>query len=173
MRFLLKNKKAQSTIEYALIFAAFIAAVVLMSSYYRRAFNAKLKRSSTNLNAVFQNINDATAGPSSSPGYTPPAHQPPPDMPSFGGTIDEGLLNQGNDLVNQGMELYNRGQDLIKEGEDLIKQGQDLLDSGGDPAQADELIRQGEEKVAEGQDLTNQGIELINQGTALINQGRG
>lgn len=57
MKIILRNKIAQSTIEYALIFAAVTAAVVLMGNYHRRALNAKLERTAVGLNAVFQEIN--------------------------------------------------------------------------------------------------------------------
>ncbi len=58
MRSIFKNRIAQSLIEYALIFAAVISVVAVMSTYCRRSFNAKLKRTAIGLNAVFEKINE-------------------------------------------------------------------------------------------------------------------
>ena len=54
---MLKHKKAQALIEYSLVFAAVIAAVVIMDNYFKRSINAKLKRTALGLNAVFNEIN--------------------------------------------------------------------------------------------------------------------
>lgn len=54
---MLRHKKAQALLEYALIFAAIIAAVVMMDNYFRRSLNARLKRTAIGLNQVFAEIN--------------------------------------------------------------------------------------------------------------------
>lgn len=55
---LFKSKKAQGAIEYAMIFAAVIAAAVLMNNYVKRGINAGLKSTAEGLNDVFEEINN-------------------------------------------------------------------------------------------------------------------
>lgn len=46
---LLKNKKAQNTIEYALIIAVVVGAFTVMQLYNRRAINMRVKKGMDNL----------------------------------------------------------------------------------------------------------------------------
>lgn len=55
---MLKNKRAQALIEYAIVFAAVVSAIVLMNNYFKNALNAKLKRTAVGLNSVFLDMNN-------------------------------------------------------------------------------------------------------------------
>jgi len=54
---LTKKKTGQAVIEFSLILAAILAAIVLMNNYFKRSLNARLERTALGLNAVFKEIN--------------------------------------------------------------------------------------------------------------------
>ncbi len=49
---LLKNRKAQNTVEYALLFAIVIGAFTAMQLYVRRNLNAKIREGADNIPAI-------------------------------------------------------------------------------------------------------------------------
>jgi hypothetical protein len=136
MKNILKNKIAQSIIEFALIFAAIAAAAAGMGIYVRRSANAKLERTAIGLNAVFRDMNAPGASGSGGRDF-PFVPEPPPPA-----AVSTEELSRLRDLLNNGD--FATGLDLLSQAQSALQHA--LI--GGD--------------ITEGTYLLNQALALFN-----------
>jgi hypothetical protein len=176
---LLKGR-AQSLIEYALIFAAVTAAVAAMGIYVRRSANAKLERTAIGLNAVFVEVNSEGAISGAVRRDVPFVEEPSPPPP-----VNMAELNMLRTLLNNGdfqnaIDLINQANDALA-AEDtagaiyLLNQGLALLNNI-DFNQLKTALEQmdpdqpGISEMKSGADAALAGIASGNQGKNLLAQ---
>lgn len=102
----LKNKKGQSTLEYALLIAAVVAGLVMMQIYVKRGFGGKIKKSVDDMGEQYDPV-------AYSSNFTTNSHSMTNDTVASKVTTSTLVDNQTNDRTgSETVTAWTEGEDL-------------------------------------------------------------